>query len=218
MPDNLTTLISRVQAMLLDDATQFTTATCTAAIREALHQFNQAAPVHAGTLIDTIADQYEYALNAADFTGLLEVIGVFYGGNPPVESANAPQDCAIYWLDNDPYIRLKSPLSAGAAVLDVRFTLPHTINGLDTQVESTLDTDQEQTLIDGACAAACRIRAADRTETVNLDPDTVAEWRRNGGLYAEAFRLGLLRYKLRPTPAGAPDTRAWNDEWHNWLR
>ena len=60
MSDTLTQLIAKIQAQLLDDGTRFTTATCTAALRAALKDFNLAAPVHAGTLIDVVADQYEY--------------------------------------------------------------------------------------------------------------------------------------------------------------
>ena len=216
MSDTLTQLIARIQIMLLDDGTQFTTATCTAAVREALKRFNAAAPIVAGTLIDTVDNQYEYALNDSAFAGLLDVLSVFW--NPSAtEGTDIPQDCAIYFMDNEPFIRLNAPLPAGTAVLDVRFTLPHTVKDLDSETESTLNAAQDQVLVDGACAAACLIRASDRIEGVNLSPDAAAQWTRAAGNYAAAFTAGLVRYTRRSTPTQSPATsRAWNDQWHSW--
>ena len=200
MPDNLTTLMARVQALLLDDGTQFSTATLTAAVREALTQFNNAAPIFAGTLIDTVEGDHEYSLSSSDFERILDVFEVLYNDDP--------QDFVTYYFDNSPFIRLHNTLPAGTATLDVRFSQRHIISGLDSEVESTLTTDQDQVLVDGACATACLIRAADRVETVNVNDRTPDQWRSTGQRFAEAFRLGLLRYQRRRTPKGNPDTRA----------
>jgi hypothetical protein len=208
MSDTLTNLIARIQAMLLDDGTQFTTATCTAAVREALRQFNTQAPIHAGTLIDTVDGQYEYALNDSDFTGLLDLVTVFYN--------DAPEPFHFYWIANAPFIRLASPLPAGTAILDVRFTLPHTINGLDSETESTLNADQDQVLVNGATAQCCYIRAADRIESVNVAGDTPAAWKNAGASFDAAFIRGLRRYTRRPIPTALPSTAAWNDRFTNW--
>lgn len=217
MPDSLTTLIARVQAQLSDDGTQFSTANCTAAIRQALTQFNQAAPIHAGTLIDAIADQYEYALDGADFAGLLDIYGVFYNVTG-IEGQAVQVEVKVYWLDNVPNVRLVTPLPAGAAVIDVLFSQPHTVQGLDSAAESTLSADQDQVLVDGACAGACFARAADRTETVNLNQGVPAEWRNTGNNFQIAFNLGLIRYQRRalPAPASFDSPRAWNDGFHSW--
>jgi len=215
MSDTLTNLIARVQIMLLDDGTQFSTATATAAIREALRQFNAAAPIAAGTLIDTVSGQYEYALNDSAFTGLLDVLNVFW--NPSAtEGSDIIQDFAFYWMDNAPFIRLKSPLPGATAILDVRYTLPHTINGLDSETESTLTADQDQVLVQGAVAQCCYIRSADRIESVNLANDTPEVWRNAGNTWAAAFGAGLRRYQRRPAPSQSADARAWNDAWHTW--
>jgi len=77
MTDSLTTLISKVQAQLLDDGTRFTTATCTAALRAALKDYNFAAPVHAGTLITVVAEQKEYELSdEADAETAIEILDI----------------------------------------------------------------------------------------------------------------------------------------------
>ena len=65
MSDSLTTLTTKLQALLMDGGTLFTSTTCTAAIRQALSRINVRMPIHAGTLIDTVADQYEYELTTA---------------------------------------------------------------------------------------------------------------------------------------------------------
>src|SRR5512138_2221866 len=65
MSDSLTTLISKLQATMLDDGTYFTTATCTAAIRHALQRVNVDLPIHAATLIEIVSGQYEYELTTA---------------------------------------------------------------------------------------------------------------------------------------------------------
>ena len=80
MTKTLTQLVSNVQALLLDDGTRFTTATITAAVRSALKEFNQRAPVYAGTLVDVVSGQKEYVLNAADFDDLIDVFAVLKQG------------------------------------------------------------------------------------------------------------------------------------------
>jgi len=45
MSETLTSLVTRIQAQLLDDGTLFTTATITAGIRQALAEFNRRAPI-----------------------------------------------------------------------------------------------------------------------------------------------------------------------------
>jgi hypothetical protein len=223
MPDNLAALTDRLQDLLADTGSQFPDATCTTAIRQALSQFNTTAPIHAGTLIDAVAGAFEYELDDPAFDGLLDVTGVFY--NPSGIEGNAAQvQCQTYFQDNAPFVRLSNSLPAGTAVLDVRFTLPHTIEDLDSATEGTLTADQEQVLIVGAAAAACFIRATDRTETVNMNQGTAAEWCKTADVYTAEFRRGLIRYARRQAPNPAPNTPGmpgahdgWNDEWHRWM-
>src|SRR5512140_3787327 len=137
MTASLTTLTSRIRAQLIDDGTLFTTATCTAAVREALHRFNQAAPVHAATLVDVVSGQKEYELDQADFSGLLDVLDVLEYDELAEDDRSVT--FGHYFEDNVPWIRLTVPLSSGHLL--VRYTIPHTVNGLDGSVESTLAPD-----------------------------------------------------------------------------
>lgn len=211
MTASLTTLITRIQAQLLDSGTLFSTATCTAAVRAALQQFNQAAPVHAAQLVTVVADQYEYELTAADFPGLLDILDVL---EYDTAEADRSIDFIKYFEDNRHWIRLKTP--AATTQILVRFTQPHTVNGLDSETESTMTTDQDQVLVDGSCAAAVYVRAASRTETINMAPEVVEMYQLSAAHYAAAFASGLLRYTGRPRAASELDTRAWNDAYHTW--
>jgi hypothetical protein len=212
MSDSLTTLTARIRAQLLDDGTLFSTATCTAAVRAALQQFNQAAPVHAAQLITVITDQLEYELTSADFPDLLDILDVLE--YDATDEADRSVNFVKYFEDNRHWIRLKTPASTSQIL--VRYTQPHTVNGLDSKTESTMTADQDQVLVDGSCAAAIYIRAASRTETINLAPEVVKMYQLSADHYAAAFATGLLRYTGRPKAASELDTRAWNDIYHTW--
>ena len=76
MTDTLATITTKVQKTLLDDGTKYTSDTITAACRLALQEFNQRAPIQAGTLEDAVTEQLEYVLNHADYAGLISVLDV----------------------------------------------------------------------------------------------------------------------------------------------
>ncbi len=204
--DSLTTLMGKIQATLGGDGTRFPIAICTAAVRLALDVWNLHAPIHAGTLIDVEDGEHEYALNASDFTGLLEVLDVLYN--------EKPIGFVQYYFDNAPYIRLDQALAGGQ--LDIRFTLPHTISGLDSKVESTLDPAQDVVLLNGACAQALYIRATSRVEASNLDKAAMDHYREIAGAFIRAFKAGLARYASRPMPQEEREARTWEDEWHGF--
>jgi hypothetical protein len=212
MADNLTSLIARVQAMLLDAGTVFSTATCTAAIRQALIEFNQRVPNTGADLVDVVAGQKEYALNASSMAGLLSVLGVWLQGT---DEADELLSADLYFEDNAPFLRLREARAAG--ILIVRYTVPYTISGLDSAVESTLTADQEQVLVDGACAAAIAIRAVARVETINLAPDVVERYKLSMTYYRRVFEIGLALYAGRRAAVGEPDAHVWNDPYFNFF-
>src|SRR3990167_8866106 len=187
MADTLTQLIEKVQDLLLDDGTRFTTATVTAAIRQALKEFNQAAPVNAGTLIDAVASQYEYVLDAADFAGLLDILGIWRDDGNEIETQLAYD---FYWEDNEQVIRLAVPQAAGTANLIARFTKPNTISGLDSEAESTIPAYFDQVIVDGAAYYSICIRSAGRVETINLNNDVPDNLREAAATYLLAFMNG----------------------------
>lgn len=206
MSDTLTQLIAKVQASLGDDGTYFTTAIVTAAARKALREMNEKYPVNAGTLIDAVTDQHEYTLSDVDFTNLIDVIGVW------LNDTDGDQDIALdydsYFEDNAPAIRLRVAQSADELLL-VRFTTPQTINGLDSETESTLPAWLDPLLVDGISYHALLIRGASRVETNNLSKSTPKDYLEIKATLKEAWLNGLAKLAARRLPVSQPNTAAW---------
>jgi hypothetical protein len=214
MSDNLTTLISKIQAILGDDGTLFTTATCTAAVRQALSEWNMRCPIHAAVTITGVDDQYEYELTDED-ANALDIIDVLKQGDN-----NNEQDVSLdydwYVEDERVFFRLRRPVTSNDTLI-VRYTLNQTIDGLDNATESTIPERHNQAMIDGGALFSIFIRAISRIETVNLSKDQSDNYRELSGYFGTAFATRVaLASKTRKAPVGEPDTRAWEDKYHTW--
>jgi hypothetical protein len=205
MSDTLTQLIARVQALLLDTGTNYTTATCTAAIRQALKEYNQVAPVFAGYLLDTVADQREYELEAGTLGDVLTVQSVSLYDSTGNDD-DTPLDYVDFWQDNRLYIRLFEPQAAGGQ-LNVRYAIPNTVNGLDSASETTIPTYFEQTIVNGGAYYAIAIRTTGRVEPINLNSNVPASLRESAGAFLLAFRTGLVEAgRRKPAPVKMDQT------------
>jgi hypothetical protein len=210
MSDTLTQLVVKLQALLLGDATTFSTATCTAAIRQALKDLNLAVPAHAADTVSAVAEQYEYELEESK---ALVIVDVLRQGLDTYADHNISLDFDAYFEDDRPFYRLRAPETAGR-ILIIRYTLPYTINGLDNATDSTLPSLYDVVLLDGAAWQACLVRAAGRIESINLAEGVSENFRLMAEHFKLAFELGLSNLARRRFPISQPDTRAWNDEWH----
>lgn len=209
--DSLTTLIGKIQAQLGDTGTRFSTATCTAAIRSALDDYNEAAPVHAGTLVEVVASQLEYDLSdEPDCANLVNLLSVHK--QAVTGERDTPLVYDFSFEDNRPFVRLRNPESSGFLI--VRFTIPNTVNGLDSETESTVESYFDQTLVDGGCMHACRIRAGSLAEAIKLDQTAITHYNRLEQLYKLSFDAGLKMAAKRQAPRGEPDTRSWKLDTH----
>lgn len=214
MSDSLTTLISRVQLLLGDDGTLFTTANCTAAIRQALLEYNRVAPQHAAVTITGINDQYEYELSDED-SEAVKVLDVLQEGENQDE-LDISLTFDDYIEDERVFFRLRQPITTSDTLI-VRYTKNHTINGLDSQVESTIPAKDDQIIVDGGSAYVLITRATKRVEENNLDNATMANYQRIASHFMTAFRAGLADIgRTKRAPVGEPDHRAWNDQYHHW--
>jgi len=215
MSDSLTTLISKVQNILGDaSATYFTTAITTAAIRQALSEWNLRAPVFAAVTITGVNNQYEYELTDQDANSceILDVLREGAGNNEVDISLDFDQ----YIEDERVFFRLRRPVTT-ADTLIVRYTLYHTINGLDSATESTLLAKDDQAMVDGGAFFSIMIRATARVETINLSQDQSDNYRELAGGFGAMFSQRLTyASQRRKAPVSEPDTRAWNDQYHNW--
>ena len=214
MADSLTTLITKVQNILGDaNGTYFTSAIVTAGVRQALDEFNLAVPVYAAVTITGVNDQYEYELSDEDSlaTDILDVLEQGDNQNELDISLNYDK----YWEDERLFFRLRQPETTSNTII-VRYTKDHTINGLDSAVESTIQAQHDQVIVDGAAFYAITIRATARVETINLSQDQSDNYREIAGQYQTAFKAGIAQAQRRSTPVSEPDTRAWNDQYHTW--
>ena len=211
MAQTLTQLIAKVQAQLIDDGTRFSTATCTAALRACLKNVNERAPINAGTRIDVIADQKEYELSDKD-SRAMSVLDILEWDD---DEDHTPIPYDAYSEDERLFFRLRFALSSGEIL--ARYTIPHTISGLDSETESTPSARLDQIIVDGACVEAITYRAASRVETINLQQAVSDNYREIVGHFRMAYEMGLSAYiRDRRAPVSEPNTAAWNDEYHNW--
>lgn len=215
MADSLTTLISKLQALALDDGTLFSTATCTAALRQALRQINLVLPVNAATTLDVVADQYVYELTD-ELTGATAIaITNVYLEDPSGGEADTALNYHAYIEDERLYFRLNLPQTSGTLL--VRYIQPHTINGLDSETESTLPDSYDPILLDGAASVLCTMAATGTVEANNLDPNTSANYGKSGAMFKASYDLAIKTVsQQRLAPKGIPAARAWNDTWHTW--
>lgn len=208
MTASLTTIISKVQALLLDDGTRYTTATVTAAVRQALKEYNDAAPVLAGTLVTVVADQKEYELYGGDFATIRQVTGVW------LNDADGEDDIELehitYAEDNRVYIRLTEAQTSGDLL--VRYTQGNTINGLDSETMSTIQDRFDQVIVDGGAFYSISIRSTGRVETINLNKDVPDNLREAAARLLGAFEIGkrLASDAARPRPARLDTTWDFN--------
>ena len=120
-----------------------------------------------------------------------------------------------YIEDERVFFRLRSPVTTSENLI-VRYTLNHTINGLDSQIESTILARHDQIIVDGAAFYSLQTRAISRVESINLSKDQTDNYREIAGHFRTAFNLGIADAQRRRAPVGEPDERAWNDQYHYW--
>jgi hypothetical protein len=212
MTDTLTQLIVKIQAQLLDGGTRFSVPTLTAAVRQALRDLNLSAPIYAGELVAAVAGQLEYEVTAFAPSALAVNDVLLWqadGDKYPPLNFDAYQEDGRLWL------RLREARAEGVFLV-VRYSIPHTVSGLDSSVVSTLPNFYDQALVDGACWHALYIRAVSRIEQINLN-DGVAKTMMESALhFQQAFTLGLVSAGRLRAPVGEPSTAAWNDRWNGW--
>ena len=214
MTKTLAQLITDAQILLLDDGTRFSTATVTAAVRSALRDFNIIAPSNQGEILDVTSGQKEYPLNALAFASLIEVTNVqSYGTNTyNDEHIDLPYD--FYFDDDQPQVRLRTALSSG--YLLVRFNVPHTVSGLDSETTSSIPAYYDNTLIHGACFYSCLIRATGRIETINLNQGVTEQLETVLTFYRSNFIFGLSQAIQRKPPKIQETTQTWDDQPASW--
>ena len=161
-----------------------------------------------------VASQYEYELT--DIT-TIQVLDVLLEGTDTLHENHTPLIFTPYFEDGRAWIRLQTPLGSGELI--IRYTVPHTVSGLDSATESTLQAIWDAVLLDGACYYSCLMRAASRIEQVNLNANVPDPWQAIADTYQKAFQIGLTLAQQQPAARNPDKTwqpRTWNDAWHTF--
>jgi hypothetical protein len=95
-------------------------------------------------------------------------------------------DCYAYQRDEQWIVETKYEVSAGE-VLQISYSTIHTIDGLDSAAGTTLAVADEPFIHVGAAGRAAQMRALDRIETINMNPDVVQKYRLLAADYLSSF-------------------------------
>jgi hypothetical protein len=217
--DTLTQLIAKLQPLLLDNGTLFTTPTCTSAIRQALLEMNLQLPRNMATLLPIVASQYVYELTDALAGATPIAITDVLLENVTVADMEKSLDFDSYIEDERWFLRLRTPAPIANVNLLVRFTQAHTILGLDSATESTLPALYDSVLLDGAAAECCTMAAAGKDEANNLDSKVPEHYKNAAINFNRAFFTAMRALALRrAAPVSEPDARTWQDNYHSWTQ
>lgn len=154
----LSALIDEVELELTDTGNAtWSTTEITQHIRRALRQINQAVPRRAATNFVSVVDIREYSVAAVSaMSGYQDILEVWYPYDP-AEPGDWPPTRVPFRITSQDTIYLEcddDPSGDATEQIRVFFTLPHTINGLDSASTTTLSAQMEALLVLGAAAFA----------------------------------------------------------------
>jgi hypothetical protein len=95
-----------------------------------------------------------------------------------------------YQRDEQWVIKTRSEVSAGE-VLQISYSAIHTIDDLDAAAGTTLPAADEPFIHVGAAGRAAQMRALDRIETINMNPDVVKMYKLLATEYLSSFTAFL---------------------------
>ena len=176
---NLSQLIDQVEQELNDTGNeQWSADELTAHIRRALRACNRVHPRRTQGVISTTEGEREYSL--ASLSSLMEVLDVWHpwDDSDPQYPPQRPGWSVLY----DGTLRLEvadAPTGDGSDDIRLLYTVPHTIDGLDSEETTTLDDQGEQVTVLGASAYAASQLAQSLIGTVTVSgstPDQYSEW------------------------------------------
>lgn len=178
MSSTLAQLEAQVSAILMDPTNAiFTTAVLDAALRMALSEYSDAAPLQMETVLTLPGDGREIALSSV--SGLVNVTEVWYPYDSTATTETWPPNrvrgFTLWWDDSNPLLFLyldNGPEPQQDEEIRIWYTTPHTIQNLDSASVTTVG-EHESLIVRGAAGLACLGRATDVNETaVNMAVST----------------------------------------------
>lgn len=223
MPSTLAQLEAQVAALLMDTGNAiFSTSVIDAALRMALSEYSDAAPLAMETVITLPGDGREIALDSV--SGLVNVTEAWWPYDSDATSETWPPNRVrgfrLWWDDASPVLFLD--LDDGEQPqqddeMRIWYTKPHTIQNLDS-ADSTTVGEHESLIVRGAAGLACLGRAADVNETaVNMavsTPNYAALANRYLNQMDFGFYPRLYTIRSQSKARGRAFASGWNlDKW-----
>lgn len=210
----LAQLEARTAARLVDGANAvFSTATIDEGLRSALHDYTNAAPLTAETVITLPGAGREIAL--ASISGLIHVTDVWWPYSTTSEEVwppNRVRGFQLQWDDAQPLLVLTNLVGEQPQADDelrLWYTKPHTIQNLDSGAVTTIPLHHESALITGAAGYAALAENIDQIGGIHLDTTETAELRRWGSARLEEWTRFLTRLAAGAPAAGPAFGPGW---------
>jgi hypothetical protein len=209
----LALLRDRVEQILADTGNDiWSTDDVDEAIRRALHEYSKVKPQVAIGTVTLSADAREIDVSA--LSDILDVTRVWcdYTASDPEDPPNErrfewwPDQVKIYVLGGD------EPQTGD--VCRIWYTKLQTLEDLDSETSTSLRTDDESLIAEGASGYAATSRAVDLAEQVTLDRLTAQQIRAWGMAQLQRFRAGLKRVVAAEALRG--DARVAVDKLDHW--
>lgn len=202
MAYTLAQMLDEIESQLNDTGNAvWSTALLTRAVAAALQEINRTYPRLVAETISAADATREYDLSVALSQPLLAVTAVWY----PYDSAYPYPPSLPNWrmlADTILYLMVAEDPSSGEEIR-VFYLAPHTISGLESATASTLNRILEELVIEGACAHAVAIKAADAINKINTDRETPQQWREEADRRLRQWYARLSRIRRDPGDARA---------------
>lgn len=216
---DLAAMIDKVEALLMDSTNAtWDTGTITGALRRALQEFTINYPAEAEEVLELDAAGRE--IDISDLTGVNGITAIWWPYDSSAENwpPNKIRGWRFWWDGSAPKVVLDLADVAQPQVGDevrVWYTVPQTIEDLDSATATSLRAEHEGIVVTGAVGIACLSRVAELVNTAEADSYMTGILGTLGRSMQRDFRFrlrDLQRDSVRRGPSWAP--AGWSlDKW-----
>ena len=184
---------------LLDDVSsaRYTSAQIDTAVRSALIDYGQYRPLVQTYIFETDGNQ-RMSL-PADFSALSISSIELWDADP----AQGDEIKFKAWKEDEQWIIETDEVLTAHNVLSITYNAPHTVDGLDSAAGTSVD--DSPLLAVGAAGYAARSRAVSRSESINLQPQVMAQLLKMSDTFLTNFTAQLRTF----APAHSAQAMQW---------
>lgn len=168
---DLSTLRGRVEKFLVDQTnTVFSNDTIDEGIRMALKDYNAVSAQRADTTITLSTTAREIDISSVSPIRSVERIWIPYTASAPEHPPR--QRRFEHWPAQQKIFVTDRETPSASQVARIFYTLPHTIDNLDSETSTTIPSEDYSTIVLGAAGYSATSRSLDIAEEVTIDRDT----------------------------------------------